>query len=247
MVAGHRAFLWARRAGRKRVPVVVRGDLRDEDPAFVAGVVVKDVLAGTTDPIAMGTAWAAFRKHLSKVPRPRKGYKHDRYVKRHGMSAADRLNRVIRDTFGLSDDQLRRLEAVLPLPSELHEALRAGAVPLKSLVALAALPAADDSGVVGEIRSGKPPAEAVSACLPTDKNRPAVPTALRRLLQADDQAVADLGDRVNKVGYLTDADRTRVERGRDLHVALLGLPTEGEVHGHITRILGGAPGGEEAA
>ena len=245
VLTGNRTVLRAKRSEQKDVDVW--DDLADEDPAFVAGAVVKDVLAGTTDPIAVGTASAAFRRCCAAAKRPRKGYPRTEYERRFGMGPAERLEQITRDTFGLSDDQLRRMEAVLLLPSELHEALRAEAVPLKSLVALAALPPTEVTAVVTEIRSGTPAAAAVAGRLSRYESRPAARTALRRLLQANDQAVADLGDRVSEVGYLTDVDRSRIESGRDLHNALLRLPTEGEVRGHIARVMGRASGGEEAA
>jgi len=246
VVAGVRAFLRARQGGRERVRVVVRAEWADEDAALVAGEVVKDVLAGSADPIAVGTAWAAFRKFCAGAGRPRKGYAKTKYVRRFRISPVDRLKQIVRDTFGLSDDQLRRMEVILPLPAELHDALRAETVTLKALVALTSHPGAV-AAVVTDVKAGMPPAEALARHLPPREDRPEAHTALRRLLRADDQAVADLADRVAEIGYLTDADRARVQRGRELRDALLRLATEGEVHEHIARVLGRASGGEEAA
>lgn len=241
VVTGARTVLRAKRSDQ--LDVRVRHDLADEDGALVAGLVVKDVLAGCTDPIALGTAWGRFRGFVERLSRPRKGYKHDCYVRKHGMSAAERLALIVLDAFGYGYDQLCRMQKAKDLPVELHDALRTKAVSVKTLAALAALPWAKIAEVRSRIRSGTPAAEAVAMCLCARQNRPAPRTALRRLLRAGDRAATDLGDRVNELGYLTDADRARVERCRALYDALLRLATEKKVQEHVCRALSRLNGG----
>ena len=229
VVAGHRAFLRARRAGRKRIRVVVRDDLRDEDPALVAGIVTKDVLAGATDHVALGTAWGRFHFFCLDAERPRKGYLVTKYERRFGIGPAERLELIVRDTFGLGDDQLRRMEAVLPLPDELHDALRAGRVALKALVVLAGRPRSVVAAVAADVRAGVAPAEALARHLPSRDKRPEPRTVVRRLLRAGDEAWADLQDRTDKLGYLSNEERARVLRLKGLLDTLLELATQDEV------------------
>jgi hypothetical protein len=241
VVAGAREYLRARRAGRERVRVRVRDEWADEDAAFVAGEVLKDVLAGSNDPIAVGTASAAFRRFCAKAKRPRKGYPKTQYARRFRMGPAERLERIVADVFHLGDDQLRKLERVAALPVELHAALRAGAVTLRSLGELAGQPEAL-AAVAAEVRDGRSPAKAIAEHLVTRDERPEPRTALRRLLRAGAQAENDLGDRVAKIGFLRDDERAGLARTRELIDSLLGLATEAEVWAFVVRTHANAAG-----
>lgn len=245
IVAGLRDYLRVQQASRDRVRVIVKYEWADEDSAFVAGEVVKDVLAGCDDPVAVGTASAAFRRFCAGAKRPRKGYPKTKYERRFGIGPAERLERIVRDVFGLGDDQLRKLERVAALPAELRRVLHTGAVTLRTLGELAGQPGVV-AAVVAEVKGGREPAEAIAAnLLPRDEH--AEPgTALRRLLRAGAQAAFDLGGRVAAVGYLRDDDRVGLARTRELIDSLLGLATEAEVRDYVARTLAGGAAGETA-
>lgn len=239
VVAGTHAYVRSSQTKVIRIRVHMRQDLADEDPAVVAGVVVKDFLAGSKDPIAIGTAWAAFRQYCATAKRPHKGYGKTKYERRFGISPVERREQIVRDVFDLGDDQLRRLEKILPLPTELHDALRAGTVNLKALVAIAVQPKSVIAAAVTDVKAGTAPAEAVAQCLPAPRVLPRSQTVLARFLRAGEQAQADFAGRVDEIGYLRRNQRLVLEQIGALVDALRNLPTEDEVLRRINRVLSG--------
>jgi hypothetical protein len=237
IVGGVAAYLHSRESRAKRIRVTRRDELVNEDPAVIAGMALKDLLGGTRDPIALGAAWLEFRNHCTAASRPRKGYPKHKYQRTHGVSPAERLAGVIRETFGYTDDQLRRFAALTKLPPELQTAYQAHEVSLRQLVDLAARPPSV-AAVLRELRDGVPPAEVLSRHLPGRRDSPAPRTALRRLHRAGDKAGADLAGRVLELTYLTDAERDGVIRLHSLEGQLLALPSQEQVLREVSAALG---------
>jgi len=237
VLTGIAVFLAAVKSKRKRAVVRVREDLVDEDPAFVAGIVVKELLGGSKDPLVLGTVWGAFTSYLKTVTRPRKGFKHDLYVRRHGMSAVERLQAIIVDTFGFSDDQLARFARLVSLPAELQGAYRREAVTLRSLDMLSKQPLSVIDDVVAAIKQGTPAEEAVTAALPQSDTRPTALTAVRRLIRAGKAAEVDFAGRHAECGFLPADERVGVIKTKEFAESLLALPTEAEVLTDIARII----------
>lgn len=218
----------AQDSGRKSVIVVELTDLASEDPAVIAGKAVKDALGGCTDPLILGMAWASFNAFCKSADRPRKGYKKYRYVRQFGISPSARLSDVVRDTFGVSEDQLRRYARLQELPVELHRAFTDKEIRLQPLLELVEQPFEVVEGVVRSMKKGIPAAEAIAKHMSRESPPPAPRTALRRMLRAGSRATSVLTDRSDVLMYLTDEERHGLTTIQTLVDELLQLPTKGQ-------------------